>query len=349
MENTGKINKESFEHIILNNCGFQREEVHTGPSFGVDTSVVSLPGNMAMVLTSDPLTLIPAIGLRESAWLSVHLMANDISTSGLLPQYLQLVLNLSPSVTNEDFKEYWQFIHKYCSEINVAITGGHTCKIEGQESTIAGGGTMVSIGKQEDILIVKNAKPGDTILLTKQCAISSTAMLAMCFPETVKNKVGSEVYQLACDMFFQTSCLKESKVVSSLGLNNRYITAMHDVTEGGVVGAVIEIAMASGNGALIYDDKLSVGIPQKKVCDLFSLDYRMCIGAGAMLITCNNNHKNLILNALKLENIPCTEIGEIIDNQQVSIIEKGKLKPAIYNERDPYWSAFFEALKKGWK
>ncbi len=350
MNKLGKINKRGFENTILQNCGFLRPEVSTGPEFGVDVSVIDLPGEMAMVTTSDPLSLIPSLGLKESAWLSVHLMANDIATSGLAPQYAQLVLNLPPSLNDSALDEYWKYVHQFCSDIKVSITGGHTCRIHGQESTIAGGGTMMSVGKKNEILVSKNAKLGDAILLTKQCALVSTALLTLGFPETVKNKLGSDVFNEVSKLFYQTSSLREACIISNLGLNNKGISAMHDVTESGVVGGVLEMALASGKGALLIKDKLPVSLAQQRVCELFSLDYTRIIGAGAMLVSVNKKYVDIVIETLKKENINCVQIGEIVDKSAgYKMLEGNQVLPLNYTDHDPYWDAYFDSLKRGWK
>ena len=70
-EKLGKIEHHLFEQFIQDKCGHRRPEVRIGSQFGVDVSVIDLPGGQAMALTSDPLSLIPSLGLEESAWLSV--------------------------------------------------------------------------------------------------------------------------------------------------------------------------------------------------------------------------------------------------------------------------------------
>src|SRR5690606_20469160 len=103
------------------------------------------------------------------------------------PMYGQFVLNLPPDFTQTDFKTYWQYIHRYCSDIGIAITGGHTGFVPGQNSTIAGGGTLIAIAPKEQLLVARYGRPGDRLLVTKCCALSSTAILALSFPQTVKN------------------------------------------------------------------------------------------------------------------------------------------------------------------
>lgn len=350
MKQPGKIHQHSFEEIILQRCGASRSEVSTGPSFGVDVSVIDLPNGLAMAMTSDPLSLIPSLGLQESAWLSVHLMANDMATTGFPPMYAQFVLNLPAQFSTEDFQTYWNYIHQYCKEIGVAITGGHTGFIEGQNSTIAGGGTFTTVATKDQILASAKANAGDVILVTKQAALTATSILAMSFPETVKNKLGQDVYDQACKLFWQTSSLKDA--LAAAGKDKKYneVTAMHDVTEGGVLGAVYELAVASGNGVCLYNDAIPVGEVQQEVCNLFNLDPRYVVGAGAMIITVKKGFEQTVIDRLKKENIACTVIGELTSKEKgEKIIVNEVEEDLIYLERDPYWNAFFEAYKNGWK
>jgi len=347
-ETLGKINHSQFEDFLKQRCGKERDEVQVGPEFGVDVSVVDLHGGKAMALTSDPLSLIPSLGLEESAWLSVHLMANDMATTGFAPMYGQFVLNLPAHLSKNDFENYWNYIHQFCKHIDVSITGGHTGFIEGQNSTIAGGGTFITIASKEDILVSKYAKPGDSILVTKTSALSSSAILAMSFPETVKNKIGKEFYYSASASFYETSSLKDA--LMAVRNVNSGVTAMHDVTEGGVLGAIYELAVASGNGAKIYNEKLPIGEVQSAVCNLFSLDPRYCIGAGSMIITCEKEKASEIISRLEANHIACAEVGTITEKSKgIKLIENEKASNMIYLEEDPYWKVFLNAYKNGWK
>ncbi|WP_300441174.1 AIR synthase-related protein [Christiangramia sp.] len=347
---SGKIDPDFFKKIISKKTGFRRKEVTTGPEFGVDVSVVDLPSGMAMVSTSDPLSLIPTLGLKESAWLSIQLMVNDMATTGFAPMYGQFVLNLPKNFSDREFQEYWNYIDEFCNSAGIGITGGHTGFIEGQNSTIAGGGTLTSIIKKDKIKLSKNAKEGDVILVTKSCAISSSAILAMSFPQTVQNKAGMENYQRACDSFYNTSSLKDAMIAMASIESHEEITAMHDVTEGGVLGAIYELATASNKGAIIYDNKLPVKELQKAVCSIFSLDPKYCIGAGSMIITCKEGSEQQIVEALNKEDITCSCVGKIIRKEEgVNLEENKELHKLSYVENDPYWEAYFNAWKAGWK
>ncbi|MDF2190936.1 AIR synthase-related protein [Paraflavitalea sp. CAU 1676] len=345
---SGKIADNYFHQSIYPFCGAARPEVKAGAAFGVDVSIINLPNGFDMALTSDPLSLIPSIGLQESAWLSVHLMANDMATTGVAPMYAQFVLNLPESTTPEQFEEYWRHIHNYCSEIKVSITGGHTGVAAGQHSTLAGGGTMVSIAPADTFLLSKYAQPGDVIIVTAEAAMLSTAILAMSFPKFVKDKCGVENYNRACDLFYNTSSLKAGLVAAGND-TNRQVTAMHDVTEGGILGAIYEMVKAAGTGASIEASRLPVGPAQQAVCRLFGIDPMFSIGAGSMIITARAGQYQPVIHRLQLAGINAAVVGVITEREAgINIHQHGSTHPLVHPGTDPYWLAYFNALNNGW-
>ncbi|WP_234571105.1 AIR synthase family protein [Rhodohalobacter sp. 614A] len=347
-DNFGKIGSSNLSDILLPRTGKKRREVRTGPGFGVDTSVIDLGNNLGLAISSDPLSLIPSLGLKESAWLSVHLLVNDMATTGFSPQYAQFVLNLSPELSKEKFEEYWEYIHQFCKEVGVAITGGHTGQIVGQNSTIPGGGTMFLSAPLNEIITSDGAEPGDLIVVTKETALNSTAILAMSFPETVKENLGEEIYQTACDNFYRTSSLPDALAASEILENKTELKAMHDVTEGGVLGAIAEMAEASDCGFIVDDAKIPVGEAPKKIAELFEIDHRFCVGAGSMIMAVKPGCDEKLVEYLESQSIPATIVGKMTDvSEGRKIIEQEEVKEFSFDGTDPYWAAFFNAIKEG--
>jgi len=348
-EFSGKLTAKSFQQMIRPRTGRYRQEVLYGPSFGVDTAIIDLGNNLGLAVSSDPLSLIPSIGMKASAWLSVHLMANDMATTGFAPMYTQMVLNLPPQLSVEAFDEYWSHIHQFCDELGVAITGGHTGQIEGQNSTVSGGGTMFLTARLDQIISSKGASPGDLIILTKEAAMTSSSILAMSFPQTVINKVGKEVYDKACENFYRTSSLPEALLAREVLEPNRELKAMHDVTEGGVLGAILEMAQASGCGVCINDESLPLGEAQRQITALFGIDPRFCVGAGSMVMAVKKGKEEAVLQHLHSSQIPAAVVGEFTPKENGHIIiENGVENPLSFDGRDPYWEAFFKAYKANW-
>jgi hydrogenase maturation factor len=349
-DQTGKINAAIFKEDLLSNCGAEREEVICGPDFGVDTAIIRLGNGQALAVSSDPLSLIPSLGMKVSAWLSVHLLVNDMSTTGFAPQYAQFVLNLPPSISREQFQEYWGYIHSLCEELGIAITGGHTGQIPGQESTIAGGGTLFLQAPEHQLLSSSNACAGSSIIVSKQAALSSTSLLAMAFPETVKKHCGEKVQQLAAANFWKLSVLQEALIARQTLKANETLFAMHDVTEGGVLGAIDEMASASGCGFKVEVDKLPITPEVRSVAKVFEIDPFFSTGAGSMLMSVKSGHEEKLIKQLNESGIPAVKVGEFTKApQKILLTESGEKKPFEFNGIDPYWAAFFKALNASWK
>ncbi len=347
-DNSGKLSAKVFKEDLLHNCGSSRPEVLQGPSFGVDTSVIDLGHDLALAVSSDPLSLIPSLGMEISAWLSVHLLANDMCTTGFPPQYAQFVLNLPTGLSRSDFNTYWKHIDRLCKTHDIAITGGHTGQIQGQESTIAGGGTMFLIAPKAEILTSNGAKAGDRIVMTKSAALSSTSLLALAFPETVKENLGDQIQAKASENFWQISLLEESRIAARTLKANVDLHAMHDVTEGGVLGALDEMAEASGLGFEINADLIPVKNEAQKIADLFEIDPLFSVGAGSMIIAINAEAENELLASFKSAGIPATAIGSFTPPSDKLITRNDTTKEFFFDGTDPYWAAFFKALTAEW-
>lgn len=345
----GKVGAKIFKEDLQHNCGAERPEVIQGPSFGVDTGVIDLGGGKALAVSSDPLSIIPSLGMEISAWLSVHLLANDMSTTGFLPQYAQFVLNLPTSLTRSTFNVYWQHIHKLCKRHEIAITGGHTGQIPGLESTISGGGTMFLTAKKDQILTSNGAQAGDTVIMTKSAALSSTSLLARAFPKTVKTAFGTAIQQKAANNFWQLSVLNESIIATETLDANITLHAMHDVTEGGILGALAEMAVASNLGFEVHVDAIPVKDEVQKVADLFEIDPLVSIGAGSMIMAIAPEVGTLLVNSLKAAGIKATVIGTLTEQKGKFITKNGKRTPFEFDGTDPYWAAFFKAFSEGWQ
>lgn len=345
---TGKIDMVAFRETIYHQTGADRPEVTTGPKYGTDVSVVDLGGGLSLASASDPLSLIPTLGLAESAWLSVHLTANDLATTGHAPMYAQFVLNLPEWLSDADFRTYWGHIHTYCHDIGLSITGGHTGRVPGQESTVVGGATFSLVAASDSIRTSNLAKPGQTIIVTKGCALSSTAILAMSFPETVKHAVGQAEWQATCEGFYQTSVLPEGLV----GGQSPHVRAMHDVTEGGVLGAVRELCHASDCGATIHLPDLPISDTARLIGERFGFDPARAVGAGALLLTCPIPHTPAVVHDLKAAGVTAYTIGQTTSAEQGILLtsKEGNVTFLTENEgQDPYWNAYFRAFQKGWK
>ena len=102
------------------------------------------------------------------------------------------------------------------------------------------------------------------------------------------------------------SVVPESRIAIRNGAH-----AMHDVTEGGVLGAVWELAMQERLGAIVDQDAIPILPEIKDVARAVGLDPYRLMASGSMLIACENGAR--MVEALQMSGIPAAVIGRITE------------------------------------
>jgi hydrogenase expression/formation protein HypE len=345
----GKPGSKFMRDVVFSKLGAHRQEVLVGPRFGVDNSVVDVGKGKVLVVTVDPLTYIPEIGSHESAWLSVHLLASDLTTSGFSPQYGVFDFNLPPRMSDSEFSAYWDAFHKECQKIGLAIVGGHTGRYEGCNYTIVGGGAMYATGSANRFLTSAMAQNGDDVILTKGAAVETTAVLARVFPKAVKKALGQKLFEKTWRYIRLVSTVNDALTAASVGVREDGVTAMHDATEGGILAAAIELANASRLGAEL--DLNEVFIPEEtgKICKLFRIPPLSALSEGSLIIASRPSRSGKVLNKLQSAGVRADVIGELTSKtRHVYGTAKRKRTRLEYPKSDPYWRAYWHAIRKGW-
>ena len=154
------------------------------------------------------------------------------------------------------------------------------------------------------MITTNGAKPGDSIILTKYAAIEGTAILAWLFEKELTKEFGDEFVNSAKNLLRDISVVKEGIMAAQFG-----VSCMHDVTEGGVIGAAWEIGTASGYGFEIYRNRIPILEETRRICTFLSLDPLKLISSGSMLITTPNGEE--LIRIFNQNDIKASEIGRI--------------------------------------
>ncbi|MDV3277355.1 MAG: AIR synthase related protein [Nitrososphaerales archaeon] len=334
-----------LEKVILRNLGAVSARVLLGPGRGLDNAVISIGKTRRMILTSDPVSIIPSLGMETSAWLSVHLVASDYATSGLRPQFATFTFNLPGELKNEDAAVYLRAIGKECRKLRMSIVAGHTGTYPGGAFTVVGGGTMFGFCREGDYVDPSMARTGDAILMTKGAAIEATAYLALSFPKYIERKVGSAIAGRAKALVRRCSTVADALTASSIGLGRDGVTSMHDATEGGVLGGLDEMMSACGKAAVIEREMIHVPEECEAVCGAFGIDPLNALSEGTLLITCNPSRADDLLKAMRREGIATYGIGHVTDGNGLWVSEHGGSARRTKPRGDGYWKAYRKSVE----
>jgi len=119
------------------------------------------------------------------------------------------------------------------------------------------------------------------------------------------------------------------------------VDAMHDPTEGGVIGGIHEMADASNLGVKVFEEKIPVAEETMEICKFFEINPLQLISSGAMLVAAKPEFAEDIITKLRREKIEASVIGEFLKNPKMRIIvhkdKRGKILPRP--ECDHLWLA----------
>jgi hydrogenase maturation factor len=340
-QRTGKATSELFEQVILRRLGARDDDVLVGPQHGVDVGVVRVADGVAMALTADPVFVVPAYGWERAAWFAVHILASDASTSGLPLRWMSVDLNLPPSISDEDLTTLWDAFHRACEDLGIAVVTGHTGRYDGCDWPMVGGATCLALGPADAFVTPTMARVSDAVVVTKGAAIEATALFAATFPQRLTEGVGEETVQAADRLFESMTVVPEAVLARRFGLRDAGVTSMHDATEGGVLGGLLEVAAASGTGIHVDRERIPIRPEVRTVCDHVGMDPYTAISEGSLIATVVPERADAFVDELGGAGIDAAIVGELrppADGHRVVV--DGHEEPLTHVGLDPFWGAF---------
>lgn len=285
-----------------------------GPGTGLDAAVLSLrppprPGEAStgdpppfLVAASDPVTF----AAEEIGWYAVHVNANDVACMGAHPRWFLATILLPEGADAAHAEAIFHQMDRACAEVGAALVGGHTEITPGVDRPIVAG-TM--LGVTHRWVSAAGACPGDTLILTKGVALEGSAILAREAADRLEGTVDDVVLERARGFLHDPGISVVPDAFTALGAGT--VHALHDPTEGGVVGAIHELCDASGTGARIRLDAVPVFPETRALAAPFDIDPLGLIASGALLIAAPEEDAPAILAALAAADIRAATIGTV--------------------------------------
>ena len=309
----GKLSPEILKKIIAQ-APMQDSRLFMGPGIGLDCGIVD-NGNNYLVLKTDPITF----ATEEIGWYAIQIIANDIATTGAEPLWLMVTALFPQDKTDE------VLVQKICSQVfdacramNITLTNAHTEITYGIERPILMCSLVGEVAK-EKLITPWGAKPGDAILITKLIPVEGTALLAKEFSDRLREILSADELETAQN-FIHNPGIGISKDARIAVLNGN-VTAMHDPTEGGIAAALWELSEACGYAMEMDSRCIPVSPLSQKICNFFGLNPLNTIASGSLLLTVEASDAEVVIQALERSGIPCSKIGNILNQRQVQVFD----------------------------
>jgi hydrogenase expression/formation protein HypE len=310
-----------FSLDVLQRCVFpfvgesDDPDIILGAAFGEDVALTRV-GDGILVSHVDP--IVGAIG--DIGWLAVHVACNDVAASGIRPRWL-LLLVLVPSMEDEVLLEQiMQDANRAAGEIGATIVGGHTGYSAGISRPLVSVTALGTASNHEPVL-TGGAHVGDHVLVTKGVALEGTAILAQDFVD-VAREVGLSEEELAEGrrVMAEVSVVPEALALAASG-----VTAMHDVTRGGILETLLEIAHLAGVGIEVNYDRFPIPSIVSRFAEAFQFDPLRMISSGTLAVTVPPERVEVTSKALEELRTPFTLAGRVTEGEGVRVLRDGEI------------------------
>lgn len=329
----GKIPIKTLNSTVLRLTGAESDMVVTPAKAGLDFAAIKA-GRRFIVVSTDPITGIS----QQIGTYAVKVSANDVATSGNPPQFAESVILLPEGSSASDLRRIARQIHTAARESGITILGGHTEVTPGLTRPII---VVTAFSVVEKFVTSGGALDGDTIMMTKTAGLEGTSELAReC--DFHSEAIPPTVLRRARRFINQIDITKEAVASFRTGR----VHAIHDCTEGGVLGAVFEMSLASSLGFTLNEAEIPVANETRMICESLSIDPVRLIGSGSLLMAVEKGGETEIEAALHSMCL-VTKIGEFRRGRRRVLLKGGMVQEVREAPQDELWRVLGRQSRRG--
>ncbi len=306
----GKLTSEELEKIVFKHLKFKRNDVLLRAALGEDCAALDF-GEDALVISTDPITG----ASNQVGKLVVNVNLNDIAAAGATPIAMMLTVLAPEDATIDDVEQVIADASQEAAKYQVEIIGGHTEWTAAVNQIVV---SAVALGKKKktELLMRSEIAKGDLILMTKSAGCEGAGIIAYEHSDVLCEALGEETVAEAKALLDNTSVVREGIIAGKYS-----IKAMHDVTEGGLLGAVWELCQGADVGCIIKAENIPISVAAAKICDYYEIDPLQLISSGSMLIIAESKVANDLMKALDEAEVGVQIIGKITESECIILDE----------------------------
>lgn len=307
----GKLPEQVLIRSILKQVNHRRDEVLVGPAVGQDCTAFAVAEDEAVVMSVDPITGTT----KDIGPLAVYITTNDLAAAGAEPIGIMLTVLLPERIREIAVRRMMTDIEAICEKLQIEVLGGHTevTNVVNQPLiSVTGVGKM----KKNQVNCLQDIRPNQDLVVTKWIGLEATTIIAKEKEKELSERFAPGLIETAKGFDQYLSVIPESKIGMEHG-----ISAMHDITEGGVFGALWEMASGADLGLDVDLRKIPIRQETVEVCEFFGVNPYQIMSSGSMLIATDDGAG--LVAKLEAAGVHGTVIGRTNDSND-RIIRNGE-------------------------
>lgn len=298
----GKLKESVLKRSILKQLHRRNNQVSVGSAVGTDYGAIDINDGISLAMASDPVMMVGAVAPGTA----IVSACNNVACSGAAPTGVSVTILLPTSTNEEELRAIMKDLDDACEVCNVDIVGGHTEVTRSVNEPVVVA-TVVGAAPQNGMLHSKDIHPGMDIIVTKWVGMEGAAVLAFEKEEELRTRYSQPFIDKAKISRQLMSIIPEAAVATKSGA-----CAMHDVSEGGIFGALWEMAECAGVGLEIDLKKIPIRQETIEICEFFDTNPYKIVSGGSLLIATEDG--NALVREMEKAGIPAVVIGKATDS-----------------------------------
>jgi hydrogenase maturation factor len=294
----GKLSESVLKRSVLKQLHTTGEAQLVRPGVGVDYGAIRTGTGEAVITATETRCL----GNGSMGAAGVYAALNNLVCSGARPLGVTVSLLLPTALTEQDLRDRVGAIDRVCEAEQLPVLGGHTEVVRSVTEPVL---TVTAVGVVQQDALVGNtgARPGMDILVTKWIGLEGTAILAEQQEEALRTRYAQPFVDQAKQFAGFLSVRTEAAAAAQSG-----VAAMHDLSEGGVFGALWELGQCAGIGLDIDLKKIPIRQETVEICEFFDLNPYKLLSGGSLLLAADDG--NALVRAIAEAGGKATIIGK---------------------------------------
>lgn len=306
------LKRSVLKYVKLNNKQVEGEcELLLGAKVGADAAVLGahFQTNEQMAATTQT-----SVGRHRMVIVEALIAAcNNLACTGAIPFAVEISFVLPEALYESELRHMMEEASNFATAHNIFICGGHTTVSKAVTETIA---TVMVLGKAKDF---KRNVPeaGMDVVISKWIGLQGTAKIATKEADKLMKRLPKRFVEEAKNFDKHMSVLEEAKIASKAS-----VSAMHDVSGGGIFRALWEIAELADTGIRVDLKKIPVKQETIEVCEIFGLNPYELLSGGALLMVTKDGES--LVEKLLDAGIYATLIGQLTNDKNRVLVTYGE-------------------------
>lgn len=304
----GKISESVLKRSVLKQIKSINTNVINGAGVGADCAIFTCGDAFAATSVQTAVMSRPS----DIRYLLIK-SANNIACSGAAPAMAMLSIILPQQAEETVLSSIMKGADQAAKELQVQIAGGHTEVSDTVTSPVVSvsmTGSLKSGG-----LLAGGTRPGQDVVISKWIGLEGTARLAGQYRDRLLQRYPLHMIEKAAAFDRYLSIIPEA--ATAIKSN---VSAMHDVSTGGIFAALWELAESADVGLAIDLKKIPVKQETIEVCEFFGISPYEMLSGGCLLMTADNGDH--LVQALEDVDIPAAVVGKTTDSHDRIIINE---------------------------